>query len=41
MFMFAPDWTLSALNISGVSHIQPLQKALGSPTSEGFILEIE
>ena len=34
LFMFAPDWTLSALNISGVTHISPIQKALGSPTSE-------
>ena len=32
--MFAPDWTLSALNISGVTHMTPINRALGSPTSE-------
>ena len=34
LFMFAPDWTLSALNISGVTHLDALNKAIGSPTSE-------
>lgn len=33
-FMFAPDWTLSALNISGVTHMTPLNRAIGNPTSQ-------
>ena len=32
--MFAPDWTLSALNVSGLSHIGGINKVLGSPTSD-------
>ena len=32
--LFAPDWTLSALNVSGVSHIGGINRVLGSPTSD-------
>lgn len=31
--LFAPDWTLSALNVAGISHFGPL-RWLGSPTSD-------
>jgi len=31
---FAPDWTLSALNISGLTHYGPLKNMLRPPTSD-------
>ena len=30
MLMFAPDWTLSAMNISGMTHIGPARKAINA-----------
>lgn len=33
LFIFAPDWTLSALNMSGVTHLGPVRKLVGAPTS--------